>query len=101
MSGVPVKALVNVSWGTPLLATAGFGHLKVTVRWDLVAGIEIRSCQYEERLDALHTEIRMAGPACGTPVPLVSFWPLRRPGLWSGHLADIDDELLPVRRGRW
>ena len=49
MPGVPVKILANVSWGTSLLAAAGYGHLKVTVRWDLVAGIEMRPGQHKDR----------------------------------------------------
>jgi hypothetical protein len=52
MPGVPVKVLANVSWRTSLLAAARFGHLKVTVRWDLVAGIEIRPGKHKDRLDA-------------------------------------------------
>jgi hypothetical protein len=52
MPGVLVKALADVPWGASHLAAAGFGHLKVTVRWDLVAGIEMRPGQHKDRLDA-------------------------------------------------
>ena len=58
MSGSPVKVLANnVSWRTSLMAASGFGHLKATVRRDLVVDSEIRTCQHKERLDALHAEI--------------------------------------------
>ena len=57
MSGAPVKVLANnVSWRTSLMTASGFGHLKATVRRDLVVDSEIRPCQ-QERLAALHTEI--------------------------------------------
>ena len=41
------------------MTASGFGHLKATVRRNLVVDSEIRPCQHKERLDALHTEIRM------------------------------------------
>jgi hypothetical protein len=56
MSGAPAKGLTNVSWRTSLMTASGVGHLKATVRRDLVVDSEIRPCQ-QERLAALHIEI--------------------------------------------